>query len=120
MADVIIKTVVTFCICYTVLDVIIHFFDKIFSKDSIPRDKMFVVIKVLSKEENLEYIVRSVIWKNLKMSKYGDVPNVLIVDMSDDEQTAMTGKRLANDYEFIYYTNHDDVGDFIKSIKDAE
>ena len=54
------------------------------------------------------------------MSKYGDVPNVLIVDMSDDEQTAMTGKRLANDYEFIYYTNHDDAGDFIKSIKDAE
>ena len=120
MADVILKTVVTFCICYTVLNFIIHFFDKVFSGESIPGDKMFVVIKVLSKEENLEYIVRSVNWKNLRMSGYGDVPNVLIVDMSGDEQTSMIGKRLANDYEFIYYTNHDDVGDVIKSIKDAE
>lgn len=120
MISIIFKSFVTFCVCYAILDVVIYFYDKIFSNDNLERDKMFVVIKVLDKEENLEYIIRSVIWKNLRMSKSGDVANVLIVDMSQDEQTADIGKRLAGDYEFIYYTNQDDVGDFIKKLKDAD
>ena len=120
MINIIFKTFVTFCICYTLIDVIICIFDKVFSGDDISRDKMFVVIKVLAREENLEYIIRSVIWKNLRFSKSGDIPNVLIVDMSKDEQTAITGKCLARDYEFIYYTNHDNIGEFIKTLNDGD
>ena len=120
MFQIIVKTVLTFLACYAVIDIVLRIFDKLFGNDDYERDKVFVVVKVFNRERNLEYIIRSIIWKNLRCSKGANVPNVLIVDMGCDEETSRIGKQLADDYDFIYYTNHDDFEDFIKTFNRME
>lgn len=120
MFHVIIKTVITFLMFYAVIDIGIKIFDSFFSSYNYRRDEIFVVVKVYNREKNLEYIIRSIIWKNLKCSKGGNVPNVLIVDMGCDEETSQIGKRLAEDYSFIYYTGKDEFDDFFSNFNRLE
>ncbi len=120
MFDIVIKTVITFLVCYALIDIGIRIFDNLFSAHNYRRDKIFVVVKVFNREKNLEYIIRSIIWKNLRCSKCGDVPNVLIVDMGCDEETSHIGKQLAKDYSFIYYTGKDEFDDFFSNFNRLE
>ena len=76
-------------------------------------DDVYVIIKVRNREKDLEYIVRSVVWRNLKQSGGGFVPNVLIVDMGSDDSTAAIARALADDYSFIYYITQEEYASFI-------
>ena len=120
MFQIVIKTVVTFLVCYAIIDIVARMSGSLFSGENYERNKIFVVVKVFNREKNLEYIIRSIIWKNLRCSKGGDVPNVLIVDMGCDEETSQIGKQLAEDYSFIYYTGKDEFDDFFSNFNRLE
>ncbi len=112
MHGVIFKTIVTFLAAYAVIDIIIRLVGFFFRPVS--GDDVYVIIKVHNREKDLEYIIRSVIWKNLSESKGGFVPNVLVVDMGSDDSTAAIARRLADDYSFIYYITQEEYASFIE------
>lgn len=120
MLDVAVKTIITFLVCYAVIDIAIRLIDYMFNSDKQIKDKFFVVVKLFGPEEKLEYIVRSIIWKNLTCSKGGNIPDVLIVDMGCDSNTALIGKKLAEDYPFIYYISKQEFECFIKNFNKLE
>ena len=111
MHGVIFKTIVTFLAAYAMIDIIIRLVGFFFKP--INGDDVYVIIKVRNREKDLEYIVRSVVWRNLKQSRGGFVPNVLIVDMGSDDSTAAIARALADDYSFIYYITQEEYASFI-------
>ena len=113
MLSVIFKTIITFLAAYAVIDIAMRAFGFFFDASG-ANDDVFVIIKVRNREKDLEYIVRSIIWKNLSESRGGFVPNVLIVDMGSDDDTPTIARKLADDYSFIYYVTSDEYLSFIE------
>ena len=108
MYEIVFKTVITFFVVYALLDIIVRVTELLFNKDNDTEESTFIVVKVLNQEKNLEYIIRSIIWKNLTAAKGGKLPTVLIVDMGSTDETPEIASRLARDYPFIHCTDIDD------------
>ncbi len=115
MYQIVFKTIITFFVIYALLDIVIRVTDYIFGRDRDLTENTFIVVKVLNQEKNLEYIIRSIIWKNLTAAKGGKLPTLLIVDMGSTDDTQEIASRLARDYPFIHYT---DIEDY-ENIKDT-
>ncbi len=106
MVDIVVKTALTFLVIYGFVQVIADiagFFFKTKKSD----DELFIVIKVKNSADSLESTVRLIIWKWLCASRGRCVPNILIVDMGSDDDTAEISRKLCDDFEFIYYTTHE-------------
>ena len=103
MAEIILKTFITFFVIYALIDISMRVFRHFFGSETRKSD-VFVVIRVKNQEENLECIVRSVIWRFLSQNGGGKLPVILIVDVGSDDKTREISKRLCDDYHFIYYT----------------
>lgn len=108
MQDILFKTIITFLVFYAVIDMVCKAFSLLFVKKPYCNEDVFVILKVKNQETNLEYLIRTLIWKNLSISKGGYVPNVIIVDMGSDDNTRIIGEKLADDYSFIHYMTNDD------------
>lgn len=115
MYQIVFKTMITFFVVYAILDILVRVTDIIFGSDKDTEESTFIVVKVMNQEKNLEYIIRSIIWKNLASAKGGKLPTVLIVDMGSTDDTPEIAARLAKDYPFIHCT---DIEDYEK-IKDT-
>ena len=115
MYQIVFKTIITFFVVYALLDIVIRITDLIFDRGDDTEERTFIVVKVMNQEKNLEYIIRSIIWKNLSGTNGGRLPTVLIVDMGSTDDTAEIASRLAEDYPFIHFT---DIEDYEK-IKDT-
>jgi len=102
MYEVLLKTFVTFLVIYALIDIVSRFFG-FFVKGKNHSGETLVVIKVKNQEANLEYIVRSVIWRFLNKNGGTKVPYILIVDLGSDDSTNVIAQKLSEDYEFIYY-----------------
>lgn len=113
MLNVIFKTIITFLAAYAVIDIVMRLFG-VFFEPAADGNDVFVVIKVRNREKDLEYIVRSIIWKNLSEAKGGFVPSVLIVDMGSDDGTEAIARKLADDYSFIYYVTCEEYASFME------
>lgn len=105
MAEVIIKSLVTFFAIFGFVQLLREFVGYMFSK--IDNGDLVVVIKVRNSEETIEATVRMVIWKSLSYSHGGRIPDILIVDMGSDDSTPVIAKKLCDDYSFIHYTTED-------------
>lgn len=115
MFNVLFKTVVTFLTVYALIDIVIKFINCRFCPKPYNNEDVFVVLRVCNQEEQLESVVRSIIWKNLTLTNGGFVPNIVIVDMGSVDCTRIIGERLSEDYTFIYYMSAED----FDSIKDT-
>lgn len=115
MYQIVFKTIITFFVVYALLDIIVRIIDMIFGRDKGDEESTFIVVKVMNQENNLEHIIRGIIWKNLTAAKGGRLPTVLIVDMGSTDDTLEIASRLAKDYPFIHCT---DIEDYEK-IKDT-
>lgn len=104
MLTIVFKSVVVFLICYALIDILRRIISFFFFKGPHIKDDVFVVIKIKNDNENIEGIVRSIIWKSLSSSSGSFVPSILIVDMGSGEKTLEIVKKLCEDYGFIYYT----------------
>ncbi len=108
MQDILFKTIITFLVFYAVIDIVSKLFSMIFVRKPYCNEDVFVILKVKNQETNLEYLIRTLIWKNLSISRGGYIPNVIIVDMGSDDNTKLIGEKLACDYSFIHYMTNDD------------
>ncbi|MBR2405102.1 MAG: glycosyltransferase [Clostridia bacterium] len=106
MITVLIKSFLTFFAIYGLVQLIKDIID-FFALSSDHANETVIVIKVKNSEETLEGVVRSVIWKCLKSSFWGKIPDILIVDLGSDDSTAQIAQKLCEDYSFIYYTTED-------------
>ena len=70
MSDVLFKTFVTFFVIYALIDMFTKIF-RFFAEER-TRSEVIVVIRVKNQEENIEGVIRSVIWKFLSRSAGGD------------------------------------------------
>ncbi len=101
------QAVVTVLVIYAVINIISRIIVAIFVPEPYNKKDTFVVIKVRNQEKNMEGIVRAVIWQNLKVSRGGYVPNILIVDSGSEDDTKAIAEKLCNQYSFIYYTTEE-------------
>ena len=107
MIGIVIKSLYTFFaiygIVYFIKSLVSYFYD---NKNELEGDTI-VVIKVKNAEEKLESAIRLFIWRWLRLSGKGAVPNILIVDMGSTDETAMIADRLSKEYSFIYCTDYE-------------
>jgi len=107
MADIILKTLITFFCIYGLTDFLKNILSFFFSPKN-PYEDIVLVIKVLNSEKTLEATVRMIIWKALSQSRGGFTPKILIVDMGSSDTTAEIAKRLSLDYSFINFMTYDE------------
>ena len=108
MFDILLKSVVTVLVIYAIIDIVKNF---IFYFAGIKRygdNNAFIAIKVKNNDEELEGVVRRIIWQELKLTNGGYVPTILIVDMGSTDDTQKIALKLCDDYDFIYYTTEDE------------
>ncbi len=103
MIELVTKTIITFLVIYGFIALVRAVFNAVFSPKG-SYDDIVVVVKVLNSEESLEATVRMILWKCLKFTHGGFVPNILIVDMGSTDSTSEIARRLCADYSFIEYT----------------
>ena len=115
MSEILIKTLITFLLIYALSDIAVRIF-RFFTHNEMHKSELFVVIKVKNQESNLEYIVRSIIWRFLNQNGGVRVPYILIVDMGSDDGTEKIAKKLCSDYEFIYYASEDKYNEMKKHL----
>lgn len=101
------KAAVTVLVIYAVIDIVRRMVTAVFRKKPAISDDVFLVLKVKNQQSTLEGVVRALIWKHLRLNIGGFVPNILIVDMGSDDDTAEIAKRLCDDYSFIYFTTEE-------------
>lgn len=107
MIAVLLKTCITFFALYGFFALIKDLFYEIIKKDNSQNDDIAVVIKVKNACESLESTVRMIILKCLSVSFGGYIPDIIIVDMGSDDDTAVIAQKLCDDYSFIYYTTYE-------------
>ena len=114
MFDVFIKSVITFLVVYSLIDIFMKILK--FFTDTKGTKEMFVFIHVKNQEESIEYIVRNTIFQYLNKFGGRQVPYVVIVDKGSDDKTPEIAQKLCEDYDFLYYTTLDKYLEFKKQI----
>ena len=114
MFDVFIKSVITFLVVYSIIDIFLKLL-KIFDVKNCTKE-MFVFIHVKNQEESIEYIVRNTIFQYLNKFGGRQVPYVVIVDKGSEDKTSEIAKKLCDDYDFLYYTTIDKYLEFKNQI----
>lgn len=102
------KAVVTVLVIYAVINIISKLVRTAFFPEPYNNRDSYIVIRVKNQEKNIEGIVRSVIWHNLKMNSGGYVPSIIIVDSGSDDTTKDVCEKLSEQYSFIFYTTDED------------
>lgn len=97
------KSVITVLVIYAVITIFEKIITAIFVPEPYKKQNVFIVIKVKNQGKNIEGIVRSIIWKNLKMNQGGYIPNILIVDRGSKDDTRIISEKLSDDYSFVFY-----------------
>ena len=107
MIAVIFKTIITFLSLYGFVHLIKDIISEFTGKSNKCNDDIAVVIKVKNAEQSIEATVRNIILKCLSNSFGGYIPDIIIVDMGSDDDTAIIAQKLCDDYTFVYYTTYD-------------
>jgi len=77
------------------------------------KSEIVIVVTVRNQEENIENIIRSIVWKHLNGNRNGVIPTILVVDMDSTDNTMIILKKLCYEYEFIKVTNRQGYIDFL-------
>ena len=101
------QSAITVLVIYAIVNIITKIALGIFSPEPYHNKDVFVVVKVKNQEKNIEGVIRSIIWQNLKISGGGYVPNILIVDMGSEADTKLIADKLCQQYSFIFYATED-------------
>lgn len=106
MLNIIVKSLYSFFLIYGIWHFVVEIKNMILRKNDSSED-LAVVIKTKNSEKTLEATVRTIICKILKDTKQSHVPDIIIVDFGSDDSTCEIGKKLAQDYSFVYFTTYD-------------
>lgn len=107
MLEIVLKSLNIVLIVYALVNISTKLVSYFAKKDYFKED-YFVVINIKNHQEQIEGIIRSIIWKSLSSSGGGIVPNILIVDKGTTKETLEIIDNLMNEYDFIYYITEED------------
>jgi cellulose synthase/poly-beta-1,6-N-acetylglucosamine synthase-like glycosyltransferase len=65
------------------------------------KKEVVIVIKVCNQQDNIEGVIRSVVWRSLKGANPLNIPTILVVDMDSTDETPIILKKLSRRYKFI-------------------
>ena len=101
------KSIITVLVIYALINIFQKTISAIFCREPYKNENVFIVIKVKNQEKKLEGVIRSIIWKNLNVSRGGYIPNILIVDTGSEDSTPIIAEKLSKDYSFIFFVTED-------------
>ena len=96
---------------------IIHFFRYLFYfaiEIFSPGQRSVVVVKVKNQQENIEHIIRKIVWDSLNVNNEAGVPDILVVDMGSTDDTCKILQKLKDEYDFIAVTDKEGYDNFEK------
>lgn len=79
------------------------------------KNEPYVVLTVKDQQENVEGLIRGVVWQNLHTKNGGRVPKIIVVDLGSTDNTPDILKKLAGDYDFVQITDKEG---YIKLIRE--
>lgn len=89
---------VTFLIIYFVFDSI----EKILTYTKQNRDlQKVIIIKVKDCSRDIEGVIRSLVWRSLRVGAGGFIPYIFVVDMGCKDDTMEIVERLSREYSFL-------------------
>lgn len=106
MADVFLKSIITFFVIYGIVYFVKEIIKFFTLQTGSNNEDLFVVIKAKNSQDTLEMTVRNIIWTFLNKSQGGYIPDILIVDMDSTDETLNIAKKLSQNYNFVYYTTN--------------
>ena len=70
-----------------------------------------IVVKVRNQEDNIEGIIRSIVWKSIDNGRI--IPEILVVDLDSTDDTPDILERLSVRYDFIKVTDKQGYIDYL-------
>ncbi len=104
MLEIIIKSFCVVILIYAVITIITKFVCASKKHTKI----YFTILRINANTKDVEFALRSIIWKSLSVSCGGIVPEILVVDNGANEETVKIVFNLAKDYQFIHYISEED------------
>lgn len=112
MSEIFFKTIVTFLVVYALCEMISSIVKFILDDDA--GNEIFIFVHVRNQEENIEYIIRCTIFNYLHNYGGRQVPYIVIVDKGSTDKTEIISRKLADDYDFVYYATEEEYNKFKK------
>jgi len=75
-----------------------------------------IILPVKNNQNDIEALLRSVVWQNLHNKNGGCVPDIFVVDLGSNDETPEILKRICDDYDFIHVTDKEGYIDLIRKM----
>jgi len=95
------------------IDIISFFYSRINTDATAER---CIVLPVKNSQNDIEALLRSVVWQNLHNKNGGSVPDIFVVDLGSDDETPKILERICKDYDFIHVTDKEGYIDLIRKM----
>jgi len=82
--------------CEIVRRILFCFFEQKAQKE------MYVILTVKNEEENIEDIIRSLVWKYSSKKDFEPLPHIIVVDLGSTDATFAILEKLSEEYPFLY------------------
>ena len=96
--------------CEIVRRIIFCFFEQKEKKE------MYVILTVKNEEENIEDIVRSIVWKYSSQKNFEPLPHIIVVDLGSTDATFDILEKLTDEYPFLYPMTKDHYIEYLQDI----
>ena len=75
-----------------------------------------IVLTVKNNQDNIEALLRSIVWQNLHKNNGGSVPDIIVVDLGSDDDTQKILERICSDYNFVHVTDREGYIELIRKM----
>ncbi len=99
---------------FSILIDIISFFCSRINSDTAA--EQCIVLTVKNNQNDIEALLRSVVWQNLHKKNGGHVPDIFVVDLGSDDETPEILRRICQGYDFIHVTDKEGYIDLIRKM----
>ena len=110
----IIQVIIWILALYGLIEIIIEAYRAVFVLKNVK--DMYILIAVKNQEENIEGIVRSIVFKNLYDKNEEIFNNIIFADMGSTDNTVKILEKLCGEYEFLKVINYGEANDCLKEI----
>lgn len=110
----IIQAIIWILALYGLLEIIIQAYKAVFVMNNVK--DMYILIAVKNQEDNIEGIIRSIVFKNIYDRNEGIFNNIIIADMGSTDSTVKILKKLCQEYEFLKLVDCSESNDIMKEI----
>jgi len=108
MFDIILISIFTFFAFYGVLHITTDIVSAIARRRADELVKSYTVITVKDRENDIEGIIRSLAWKQLRLASAGYVPEIYAVDLGSCDGTFEILQKLSFEYDYLTALRNDE------------